>query len=221
MVFSVHHTGTVFLLDLIQWHSEVTALREMGEMVKTGSPPAEPGHLIHLHLMGYRADSRGPLDITWDAIVDAVNRGRVAIPLRDPMLALISRERRLPGADHRFIVDGFRALTELKPKAWLRVDNDWTEYQRRAALNETLASIGLAPEPFTRRLAREWKPKNTWDDREGVSRLHRLYAIGDLEGLRAAFPLNYDHLLAHAGELIPFLQARGYRSLRWWGPMGA
>lgn len=217
MVFSVHHTGTVFLLDALQWHGAIDRVREMAELCSPGAPPPTCRQVVHLHLMGHCADSRGPLDIPWPDLMETAIKGRVLIPLRDPMLALISRERRLPGGDHRFIVNGFIALLDLLDQVphnrWLQVDNDWNFEARLAKLNELQAAIGLDPQPFARRLAREWLPQNAWGS--GFD-LVRLYSIGDLDGLRSRFPMNFDYLTERAKQLRPFLERFGYRDLPWW-----
>ena len=214
MVFSVHHTGTVFLLDLLQWHSQIDGLREMGELVKPEAPPPLPSQLVHLHLTGRKADSRAELDIGWECLKRVAQSGRVLVPIRDPLLSLISRERRLPGGDHRFIVDGFRALVdlELPRNRFLVVDTPGEATEREKALRRALAALQLHFEPFALRVAREWTPKNKWDSGED---LLRLYEIGDMDGLRNRFPLNFDYLGLWGHKIGPFLRDLGYSSLPW------
>jgi hypothetical protein len=140
------------------------------------------------------------------------------IPLRDPLAALISYQRRAedtgqidtglfrPATD---IVDRWKMLAESEARlhkvnylAW-----DLPEFVASSRLWDRAQAVGLRdPRP-----SRSGLPKlNT----SGDHRLKDAYRAGDLAGLASVSALGY--LIDAEETLRPFLERRGYRDLLWW-----
>lgn len=208
LVASAHHTGTWFALEFLLWHSATRQVAELNDLLN--GQELHDDDIVHLHLTGQTIHSRGHVQVDFEVAKETIAKARTLIPLRDPMKAIMSRQQRHPGWDHRFIVDGFCDLPGLDPICFLPID--LVHDARPERLQSCLRVLDLPVEPYIERYAQDWPISNTRGDYE----LKRIYDMEDLEGLRNRFPMNYDHFINRGNEIIPFLQEQGYKEMPWW-----
>jgi hypothetical protein len=225
-VASVHHTGTWFALEFLLWHSQFREVVELHELI-SGQKLVSKEKIVHFHLTGRKIDSRGDIECDWEKVKKFVKSAKVLVPLRDPLLSLISREKRHPGGDHRFIIDGFEALSDIcgdvdneyrKEMNWLVVDLSrmLSENDRVIALKNRLVQLRLDEQPYVYRFARDWKKFNSWNDSKhhDCVAYEDAYLMNDWEWLKRQLGNNWDYLVSKMEKIRPMLIKFGY-SLKW------
>ena len=110
---SVQHTGTWFLLELLKRHSKVDGVIMFGDMRERVPEPGKK-YILHVHI----GDGSSPLNLPYHSTymaLDVVTRIlKTAIPLRDPLLSMLSRHKRHPALSHSYLVDGFVYLAKMR-----------------------------------------------------------------------------------------------------------
>lgn len=213
-VLSPNHTGTWFVLDFLAEHPQTNDLVEYRKVLATRSIVQRS--ILHAHIGG-RYFPLHPNEVDKYAAMAAytalVRTGRVIIPLRDPMQALITRQCRHPFLDHRCIVEAFLNIANDHPGVTF-VPVDCEPSRRADVLRALLVGAQLdAREPLVMKWVADWKPRNS----VGVDTPEKkMYRAGNLNELRKAIEPEIDYLLESRPTLIPFLKSQGYKEMSWW-----
>lgn len=201
---SVQHTGTWFLLHLLKHHSKLDALILFNKM-REQIPEPDKRYILHVHIGDGGRPSYGALDIMMRVL-------KTVIPLRDPLLSLLSRHKRHPTLSHFYLVDGFTYLAQIPDCFFLPVDILRSPDERRGALNGLFDYLGLEREPFIDEWAEQWKVVNKTSVLFPERGWYREGAVNKLRGL---FPEEFDYLQTYAYILKPFLSKHGYKDFIW------
>ena len=209
---SVQHTGTWFLLELLKRHSKVDDLIMFGEMRERVPEPGKK-YILHVHV----GDGGSPLNLPYHSTymaLDVVSRLlKTAIPLRDPLLSMLSRHKRHPTLSHFYLVDGFVYLAKMRADCFfLPVDILRSPDERKKALNGLFDYLGLEREPFIDEWVKQWKVVN--ENPIPYSEIE-WYRQGAVNKLRLLFRGEFDYLKANAHIIKPFLFKQGYTNLIW------
>jgi len=142
------------------------------------------------------------------------------IPVRDPLLALLTRRNRHPNLKHFYIVNGFVTLVELVLRRSifiLPVDilKGQSYTNRYRALVKMTEFVGLEPEPNLRLYSAGWPKVNSVG--AVAKETNAAYLAQDANVLRGFIPEEWDYLKANEEKLKPFLKSLGYKKLLWWG----
>jgi len=209
-VLSIQHTGTWFAIDFLRSHPMAGPFHELVEVIHAGGLVTRS--VIHAHLIKdvHPADAHKHMGFEGLAILAAT--GRVIVPIRDPMLSLITRHARHPMMDHRYIVQAYQALARLRPPVtYLPVDQ--TPLGRENRLRAVLGAAGLpALTGHVEAWAHHWPAKNPTH----LSAEKQAYHNGDWGHLRKAMGAEIAALLSAKSDLVPFLSELRYHALPWW-----
>lgn len=139
---------------------------------------------------------------------------KVVIPLRDPLLCLMTANSRPHPADG--IINGFVTLAswQLQNVFYVPVDlyANKDREQRLDLLNNLFTYLDLSKEPFLEEWA-EWPFRNTI--RHRYNDLYHTYRKGRFEEIRYLVP-KAKILKRKRNTLQPFLESVGYQNLMWW-----
>ena len=208
---SVQHTGTWFLINALKRHSKIDDLIMFGEM-REKVPEPDKRYILHVHI----GDGSSPLNLpyhsTYMALDVMIRVLKTAIPLRDPLLALLSRHKRHPMLPHHYLVDGFVYLAEIPDCFFLPIDILSSFDEKKEALNSLFDYLGLEREPFIDEWAEQWKVVN--ENPIPYSEID-WYREGAVNKLRGLFPEEFDYLQSYAYIIKPFLSKHGYKNLMW------
>lgn len=218
IVASVHHTGTVTMLDLLGGHPETGEVFEFRDLLK-GADVVQ-NDVVHIHVYGGKLESRGVVKgLHFGDLASMAQKGwaRIVVPVRDPMLALISRQARQPTLDHSFIIRGFESIARFPESVlFFPVDLDSGENARVARVANLFLDLGLSRDlsdlAYEQIWAEEWPVKNT----AGPHPLKDMYAAGQMFELRNNMPEEFDLLVEKAPGIVPFLNRMGYGPMAWW-----
>lgn len=165
-------------------------------------------HLFHPVKKTYRQSPQffsGVLSHALAAYYDTI------VPLRDPLMSLITRQSRHPDLDHSFIIDSFVHLTTIPyPLFFFPIDRDPAD--RGELVDRMLRGVGLGWTPEIEQYVSAWAPVNT----SGEYPLKAAYRAGDIQTIRNAIPEEFDLLRSKEDVLRPFLRSHGYRKLAWY-----
>ncbi len=204
LVLSIQHTGAWFVLDFLTNGGGGGGVTELaGAMEATGLQHRTALHAhTGLNMMVTKVEALPVLSAT----------GRAIVPVRDPMLAMLSRHARHPLLAHDHLVGSFVGLAEADlDVTYIRVD--CPESDRRASLDAVVEAVGwdLGEQHMTTWAgdwpivngsetipAKEWYRARQWD---------KLWPVlgPEITALLAARPV-----------LVPFLKSLGYEELPWW-----
>lgn len=207
-VLSVQHTGTWFAISLIRlWksaHFEELKLA-VPERMKRG---VKPDFFSHLH---HHCDSR-----ICELNDTVLQNHKTVLPVRDPLLSLITRQSRHPTWRHRYIVDGFCWMAEREDAENAHFypvdlgDDADSRFRRTLAVAE---HWGMPPVAEMGEFAKRWEKQNATGSNwmKVAYRNRRLSEICD-QGLRNEI----EYLQSCEGVIRPFLERQGYKDLIWW-----
>lgn len=228
MVVSVQHTGTWFLINFLKQHVMVRAVilledlypGENLESIRSVSiDRTVPDRDVVAHMHVTREGTPG-LGIRYGAMFRAIGcrDHNVLVPLRDPLRSVITREARVPGRDHSYIVSGFEELIQWQRQIhrmvyWVPIDLPFETQGRKALLDGVLRHCGLPGQLYVDRIARDWEPENV---SAGAPEIKEAYQNRDAEFLAARFPVEWDLLKQKEETIRPFLERFGYQDLLWW-----
>jgi FkbM family methyltransferase len=210
------HTGTWFILNFLQQHSQFGKLIVEQDLYRECK--ADNGFTIyqHHHLPHRKWPYPSP------AIGDNVPPlGPIIIPVRDPMKAALSMSTRLGNMPVNGMVDGFCFLANLKKNksfnGWFKymfvpIDTDMPHKERYFMLCDVLKHCGLPMEPYVSEYARQWKPQNKLPNHPHK----KAYVQGRLSEAISGIPEYYRYLKKNENKIKPFLKQLGYMDLPWW-----
>ena len=219
LVLSIQHTGTWFAIEFLRQHSHAGPFHELNKMI--GGPLTEKS-VVHAHIAGPefasgqsralgRKDGTNAIP-TYPAYEILIETDRVIMPVRDPMLSLLTRHGRHPLLAHTFIVDAFTRVAK-KHEGVLFLPVDCEPDRRKALLYDVLTKANLAwDDPYIEIWSRDWKPQNVSPD----TAEKQWYRDGVWDKLYPVLKEEIDLLLENKHVLIPFLQELGYKELPWW-----
>jgi len=213
VVASVQHTGTWFLVHLLRQHSMLTSFAEFADLQHPDTASHPMPSVVQFHLTGAGFRSRGDLDGVEGMLGDLATRGvGIAIPVRDPVLSLLTRRRRHPDLDHSFIVDGFRRISILPyvmPVSFLPVGID-------ADCVEFFGKLGIAlGGDDLKRVVGVSKARPVINS-SGMDDVTREYLEGRVGPVIEALPREMDRLFAMREIVVPFLKNLGFGEQPWW-----
>ena len=221
VVATVHHTGTWFLLNFLLGLKEVPELVEMKDLY-SGAKKLSKGCLLHFHLTGKLVDTKQhtPYHFSFeDDIIPLMRKVRSIVTVRDPLKSLITREQRLTGEDHTFIVRGFTTIPHC-PAEYFPVDmhDNGNERLRLSMFYNLVARLSFDCDDnqhWIESYVDRW-PVTEFNSRGdyGLKALYEKHC--DLIEVRKAIPYAYNYLIQCKHEIIPFMEALGYRDLPWW-----
>ncbi len=219
-VLSVQHTGTWFTIDMLRWNPAITQFIELHNVLYANEAIERDGRpLIHVHLCDEHAEHPEKFKHVTTPVAEAISTvAPVIIPLRDPLLAMITRHVRQPDLDHSYIVRAFSAMAEssvlTKRCCFLPIDAREDETARRLRLRNVHEFLGLPWHDGLDEIATQWKAPayNVTPDHE----LKQAYHAGDLLAIRRAMPVEFDLLRDNARLIGEFLRSKGYRTAFAW-----
>jgi len=131
------------------------------------------------------------------------------IPMRDPLLSVITRHARHPEqAPHTYLVDSWRDIPIAADPYFIPVDLG----PKPEKLWGALEHCGVKPWPGMNEYAKAWKPKNMVPGAPGA---RAAYARRDAAFFEEHFPAEWAALRAADGVKELF-QQQGYEDLLWW-----
>lgn len=145
---------------------------------------------------------------SFNELAEQIGGMKVVVPVRDPLLSLISRQERHPDLDHTYIVKGFTGLGKLRA-TFIPVD---LNRDRKELLTGVLNEAGLGWAKYADDWVTSWPRKNSRKDYP----LMDLYKKGDLGAIRKQIPMSLALLQSKESEIRPFLESQGYENLMWW-----
>ena len=226
MLASVPHTGTFFLESFFRGHKDVAKCLGIGPILKSKSfvqrrlgPKAWEEGLDPEHTSCVQAH------VTQDnmnIIMAFCLFSPMVVPLRDPLLALISTVERNPHNDPMTQVDAFLRLANrvyshehIYRPMLVPVDllQETPSANRFDALVRLQLHCGLKTDSaYAAQFAAMWEPVNS----AGKYPLKQDYYSGDRKPIWAALGREIGVMQAHQDELRPMLEAAGYKDLMWW-----
>jgi hypothetical protein len=223
-VTSIQHTGTWFLLDMLACHPDVDGLCE-SRLVRPGDTYIFPGKTTILHKHIPMSAEGEVITLEQDRLLNVphlavIDTYKTLIPLRDPLLSIITRQSRHPDLTHTYLVHGFLHLTDLEKHPnvfFVPIDTDIDLPQKRRLLRSACLHIDI-PERLTyiRRYAESWPVSNSFSYTEQNKSLKGHYYSRDIPELMKTFPQEIKLLREKEGQLRPFLEKHGYKNLPWW-----
>jgi len=228
-MYSVQHTGTWFVLWFLDNHPDILGHITANDLMLK-NPGLFDGPFIarskkkivfHSHInaqMGPNGLFKVPTDEQYKKFLGVYHKKpekrRYLIPIRDPLLSLITRHTRHPKRDHIDVIRGFEMLatTFSKNGFFLPVDLDLTSDRREVLLRGALEYVDLDPKPYIKTIAKEWPIRGS---EKGGEKLKKLYKNREMRYLERK--LSECRLLKKKESAIrPFLENLGYENLLWW-----
>lgn len=227
MIFlpTVRHSGTWFLQRLFQMGGyKVVNLDRMlfgGEFI----PPNRKA-VIHTHIdvnlpVVKALHARAPkpahqLAINYyerlnDGMIEAFAKWLpVVMPMRDPLLSIITRHARHPEqAPHTYLVESWQ---DVPPEAFfVPVDRAFSAPERMAILRAMLKHCKVKPWPGIDAYARAWKPVNSMP---GAPDARVAYKRKDAGWFEDHFPEEWE-MLKEAAYVRRLFEKQGYEDLLW------
>lgn len=202
---TVQHTGTYNLWGMLEASPDVHKIT-WRDRIRRGLDQAHPTKTTVLHT--HFGDETFKDLISHFRELEFWTRALpTVIPLRDPMLAVISRHGRYPKIEPSYIVRGFVQISQLKTEpCFIRTDMPELGRQDARAMFER---FDMRPCPDS--IITNWRPKNA----TGQTPLKQAYALKDLGAIEQAVPAAFHLLMEHRNVLRPFLERYGYRDLPW------
>jgi len=230
-VLSAQHTGTWFAIDTIREYPEF-GFSELNQLAdRDWDRPKRPRLLLHAHIgctpdmadcFPTKPTSPGGLLLDTKFVSEedmelVVSKYRTIIPVRDPLLALITRHVRHANWSHRHIIHGFKMMAKYhdhKNVFFLPVDGRMNAQDRFRLLLRLMEFTGIKAQTKLAGWASRWQAPeyNVTPPHE----LKKRYASGDYHGIRRALKQHCDLLEGECEDLGPFLKALGYQDLMWW-----
>ncbi len=225
---SVQHSGTWYMIEFFKSLPEVTNFVELPVLKKSKtwlrrevSPGAwEHGlvsvgtNLVHAHIT--------PEDMPMIHAM-AISHPTV-IPVRDPLLGVITGHNRYPAVDFSHIVRNWLLVAERffhnqssYQCVYVPVDLGATDKKlRHSSLSMAYSSLldlgHFGPGPVN-----AWIEADEWPNSRGDYPLKRAYQAGDTKAIREAIPSEYALLVREEKALRPMFETLGYHDLLWWG----
>lgn len=183
------------------------------------SPPVGKKILLHSHLShgdgkGHRKNTLNPTYPSFHGVFlqQLMSLYKTVIPIRDPLRSLLTRQNRHPKLDHRYLIDGFKALARCHDVFFFPVDLFEKYEDRRSLLVRLFEFLELEVPKYVNEVAKSWVPANT----SGHYEMKDWYNAKDAKKIEKIIPEEYEWLRKNISILKPFLESLGYRNLMWW-----
>ncbi len=214
---TIQSTGTWFCIELIRKHSMLDYFTVMSELAMHRL--ANGSSLVHAHFGMTEFGWGDEYDNKFLPIEDIKkwirNSDKVVVPLRDPLLSLVTGAHRL--FNMKAIVDGFVAIAGplFDAKIFFVPIDLYTPRDhsiKLALLIRLFNYLGLKYEGYIKEFADNWPIINTMNSYP----VKEAYFSRDLATVSKSMPKAYDYLCSHKAVLRPFLETVGYSELMWW-----
>lgn len=218
--------------------SRVNSCEELIDFVKKAKfRPVMPARgLKPMILMIGHFGGRSKSFLLYSDVEKLVKTSLSIIPMRDPLLSLLTSHIKCATEHHRALIDGFVFLVELWQKcqeniSFLPVDlyaeeTSEDKYNKLKTIFNTLGLYHESNDSYIREYIREvsfnWEvihSVHTDDevrDKFRASRIKGYYLSGDTKQIAKEIPVGYEYLMSKGLTLRPFLKELGYRNLLWW-----
>lgn len=234
-VLSVHHTGTWFVIDALRNHPDAGPFIEFRELVssrdtdqaKQSFNAATKPTIIQTHYVGTNItpclhfEGNG----VWQRMKGHICHAMLAnmktvIPVRDPVLSILTRAARHPEQDPAYFPLAFEELLSIQNEnvLFLPIDLDWDTERRHAELIAMFSHVGLDP---TNRHVLEYAAK--WEapsyNISNPTPIKSAYAKRDADALmhlQTIYPKAVNELYGRRARLQELLEGLGYSDLLWW-----
>lgn len=209
---TVQHTGTWFVINFLS--NYIPELKEASVIVHDNEMINGPA-MLHTHFPAlYHETPLEAKSLPIDSICLLASLFKTVIPVRDPLLAILTREWRHPELRHFYIVDGFIQMADRllgnDNVMFLPVDLPLNVSQRHNLLNRIIEHCGIENTGnITLKIAREWKHQNITPG----NRLKELYLKKDIKRLNYLLGpkvAEVRYLQNHASKILPFMSSLGY-----------
>jgi len=154
---TISNTGTWFLLKFLSCHTKVEGIVECKHIV-SGERDIYPNHLVTVHIS--RLEEAEHKTVPIDDAIEVSKHNVCIIPVRDPMMAAITRMERHPLSDPLSLVRTFSKLPEFNA-IFYPVDLDIGLAERICGLCDLLNRSGLSEELYVVGWARGWPAFNS------------------------------------------------------------
>ncbi len=204
---SVPYTGTTFLLEFLRNNPSIKDFASMSWIIRSDREFKEGTTLVHAHL----TNNLIPL------IIEYARSWPIVVPLRDPLLAILSNNNRNYYNTSLSIVDCFiKLVVVLKSHNPIYVPIDLLDelpaWKRGSELIRIFYPLGFISPSHCTKLAVEWPRMNAQES----YLLRQYYYDDDGAAIKGIIPKEWDKLIAARSFLQPFLENRGYKNLLWW-----
>jgi len=234
---TITHTGTFFVAAFLLKHPDIKGYFQVNTLAAILD---EDEKVVH-HVLGATPLKGGEPFITERFVYGRVNIIQdhiwcfpnyymatlmtvlpTIIPLRDPLLTILSANERIKDReirDKRDLVKAWKALVSIinsisgtTKLAFFPIDQ--AADKRSGILRETLEYLQLPSLlPYVSDWAKEWpKCYNTGGQYEGKI----AYETGDIAWIKSSLGHYWEALQEAESHLRPFLEQHGYKNLLWW-----
>lgn len=223
LVPTVQSTGTWFMLDLLRYNTACAGV-VMAPMQEKAEEWSKENVVVHCH-MGLNS-LLGQRDAaafwSFEDIVYWLARNRTIVPLRDPLLALLTAHQRGRTEEERGILkarvlNGFAVLGGLWKQYnihTLPVDlcAGMTELERYEHLRDAMRFLGWPLQPYLAMTSMLWPVINT----TGKFTNKTLYGTRQIERIQNTLSQDFEALQRTEDAVRPMLESAGYENLMWW-----
>lgn len=225
---TIQHTGTWFCIDLLRLHRDISFVGTWKTMTHADLSEVQNTDgiaLIQAHFGEGTSPYCGPKELESFAPFEAVEAlisksDSIVVPVRDPLLVMLTAHVRNPDVRHDHIINGFLLLVQ-----WCQKNDIFlvpvdlyasrSVEDRYLLIRDLFAFVGISDEPYMSIWAQDWPVVNTVGQRLGEN-VKGLYYSRQVFRVVALIPEDFDALVQHEAELRPFLEDLGYRNLLWW-----
>lgn len=135
------------------------------------------------------------------------------IPMRDPLLSIITRHTRHPEqAPHTYLATSWRYVPYDNDPHYLPVDLSFSEDERVDRIGRALRHCQVPPWPGVTAYAKAWKPVNSVS---GATAARQAYARRDVGWFEEHFPEEMCALRS-SRQVRELFERNGYENLLWW-----
>ncbi len=135
------------------------------------------------------------------------------IPMRDPLLSIITRHTRHPEqVPHTYLATSWRYVPYDNNPFYIPVDLPFTVKERVGMVRAALAHCSVKPWPGVDKYARNWKPVNAVP---GATAARQAYARKDKGWFEEHFPEEMCALKS-SRQVRELFEREGYEDLLWW-----
>ena len=185
--------------------------------------PSDKVVVLHHHLFLRHWSTERNCWASWDNAFGRMLGGLLPtiVPVRDPLLSLITGYRRSEDEKVEFDFDArVKDLALMADRSWapgdkfffIPVDLDVGKDVRKSTLASALKFMGLSYWPYVDAVAEAWTPVNS----KGQYEMKQWYLDGDMKRLADRIPEAVVALQRIEGVVRPFLEGLGYANLLWW-----
>lgn len=198
-------------------HNESGRSEQVPEQVATGKKT-----LLFGHIVCHSQESPPYLCPRQQSVVLAAS-GPIVVPLRDPLLAMITHEKRIDDFENfrlhhkitcwRLYFEFLMSVEKYKDVVYLPIDVLDTREERLKHLKQVQAAYGLESEEIAQKWADKWAVYNSYVPQNHPNKV--AYANRDLPALEKTISHSLKALRDSEDILRPIMK-RWYKDLLWW-----